>query len=122
MQPEKAKLLPVLEKTKTTYILWFNYREYFPKKSRYTLGDKIDRLFLTLLDLINLASYQKPEDKIITLTKSILTLDSLKFFLQLSFETKLLDTEKYITLSEHLQELGRMLGGWRKGLETKNTH
>ena len=122
MQPEKAKLLPVLEKTKTTYILWFNYRDTFPKKSRYTLGDKIDKLFLDILELLNIATYQKPDEKIITLRKTLLRLDSLKFFVMISWETKLLHTEKYIILSEHLHELGKIIGGWKKGLEAKDTH
>jgi len=83
------------------------------------LGDKIDRYFLEILELLHIATYQKPNDKIVTLIKIIIRLDSLKFFLQLSWETKLLDTNKYIILSEHLHELGRMIGGWKKGLETK---
>ncbi len=115
----QPKLLPVLEKVKEAYKLWFNYRDTFPKKSRYTLGDKIDRLFLTLLDLVNLAAYQKTEEKLVTLTKSILVLDSLIFFLQISFEVRLLDTQKYLKLSESLHEIGKMLGGWKKGLEAK---
>lgn len=121
MQSPRAKLLPVLEKTKATYILWFNYRDTFPKKSRYTLGDKIDKLFLDILELLNLATYQKLEDKLLTLSKTILKLDALKFFLMISWEVKLLDNQKYIALSEQLQELGRMIGGWKKGLGTKVT-
>ena len=118
----QVKLLPVLEKTKIAYILWFNYRDTFPKKSRYTLGDKIDKLFLDILELVNIAIYQRPEEKIITLRKTILRLDSLKFFIMISWETKLLHTEKYIILSEHLNELGKIIGGWKKGLEAKDTH
>ena len=118
-QVTQAKLLPVLEKTKTAYKLWFIYRDSFPKKSRYTLGDKIDRYFLEILELLHIATYQKPVDKIITLTKTIIRLDSLKFFLQLSWETKLLDTNKYVNLSELLHELGKIIGGWKKGLEAK---
>lgn len=119
LQTHKAKLLSVLEKTKEAYILWFNYRDTFPKKSRYTLGDKIDRYFLDILELLHIATYQKPQDKITTLSKGILRLDSLKFFLMIAWETKLLDTNKYSILSEHLHELGKMVGGWKKGLEAK---
>ena len=120
MQIPRAKLLPVLEKTKDTYKLWFNYRDTFPKKSRYTLGDKIDKLFLDILELLNLAMYQNIESKIITLSKTILKLDALRFFLTISWEVKLLDNQKYISLSENVHELGKIIGGWKKGLETKN--
>jgi len=120
LQIQRAKLLPVLEKTKDTYKLWFNYRDTFPKKSRYTLGDKIDKLFLDILELLNLAMYQNIESKIITLSKTILKLDALRFFLTISWEVKLLDNQKYISLSENVHELGKIIGGWKKGLETKN--
>ncbi len=36
----------------------------------------------------------------------------LKFFLQLGWEIKVLDNSKYVALSEPLDEVGRMLGGW----------
>ena len=83
------------------------------------MGDKIDKYCLDILELLHIATYQKPDEKIITLRKIILRLDSLKFFLSISWETKLLDTDKYITLSEHLHELGKIIGGWKKGLEAK---
>jgi len=115
-------MLPVLVRVKEVYVVWFNLRETMPKKSRYTLGDKIDKYFLDILELLNIATYQKTEDKIPTLRKAILRLDSLKFFLMISWEVRLFDTQKYTILSEHIHELGKMIGGWKKGLETKITH
>ena len=47
-------------------------------------------------------------------------LDLLKFFLQISWEIKALDNKKYITLSEKLGEIGKMIGGWIKGIEKEN--
>ncbi|MEK9186186.1 MAG: four helix bundle protein, partial [Patescibacteria group bacterium] len=38
----------------------------------------------------------------------------LKFFLQLAWELKSLDTKKYVLLSQRLDEIGKMLGGWIK--------
>ncbi|MBI3442319.1 MAG: four helix bundle protein [Candidatus Sungbacteria bacterium] len=46
-------------------------------------------------------------------------LDLLKFFLQLAWKLKLIDAKRYAELSQPLDEIGRMLGGWRKGLESK---
>jgi hypothetical protein len=31
----------------------------------------------------------------------------------------MIDTKRYISLSEKLEEIGRILGGWKRGLETK---
>ena len=63
--------------------------------------------------------YLPPEPKILLLGKAISKLDTLKFFMQLAWESKLIPNEKYINLSGKLEEIGRMLGGWRKGLENK---
>jgi hypothetical protein len=93
----------------------------FPKTERYGLGRRIDILFLEILEISFTASYLPPEQKIILLGKTISRLDVLKFFLQLSWENKLIPNEKYIEISENLEEIGRMLGGWRKGLLQKKT-
>jgi len=45
-------------------------------------------------------------------------LDALKFFLQIAWELKVLDNKQYLRLSEPLNEVGKMLGGWRKTLQT----
>jgi hypothetical protein len=56
-------------------------------------------------------------EKIISLKTASTKLDMLKFFLQLSWEIKALDNKKYITISEKLNEIGKMLGGWIKALK-----
>ncbi|MEK7078087.1 MAG: four helix bundle protein [Patescibacteria group bacterium] len=59
------------------------------------------------------------EQKIPILEKSRNKLDLLKFFFQIGWEIKILDDKKYIAISERLNEIGRMLGGWIKGLQNK---
>lgn len=46
-------------------------------------------------------------------------IDVLKFLLRVAWELKILDDKKYTKLSEGIQEIGRQVGGWRKGLQTK---
>lgn len=71
-----------------------------------------------MLELSFACVYLPPEPKIILLGKSIAKLDTLKFFTQLAWESKLIPSEKYIDLSTKLEEIGKMLGGWRKGLQS----
>lgn len=115
------KMLPVVEHTLGVYKLWYGYRDHFPKKSRYTLGDKIDARFLNILELISVASYQSPEEKLPTLNRAIMGVDVLKFLLRVAWELHILDEKKYIALSEGVQEIGKQIGGWRKGVEKKKT-
>lgn len=91
----------------------------FPKTERYGIGRRIDNLFLEVLELSFTAAYLPPEQKIVFLGKAISRLDILKFFLQLAWESKLVPDEKYLDLSARLEEIGRMLGGWRRGLQKK---
>ncbi len=100
----------------TVYKLWDEYRNHFPKKSRYALGGKIDILFLDTIEFLFTASYLGKEQKLPVLQRAGSKLDLLKFFLQVAWELKALDNRKYIALSEPLAEIGRMLGGWMKGL------
>ncbi len=79
----------------------------------------MDLLFLQTLELLFIASYQTKEEKPRTLKMAVKKLDLLKFFLRIIWELKILDNQKFIILSEKFQEIGQMLGGWKKGIETK---
>ena len=89
----------------------------FPKQSRYTLGAKIDTYFLVVIELLFVASYLPKGEKRPYLQKASIKLDLIKFFLQIAWEVKSLDNKKYIAFSEPLDEIGKMLEGWIKGIE-----
>ena len=110
-----------LEKEKAAYKFWLVLHRNFPKTERYGLGRRIDNLFLEILELTFTASYLPIDPKIILLGKIISRLDILKFFPQLAWENKLIPDEKYIELSKKLQEIGRDIGAWKKGLVEKKT-
>ena len=111
--------MPVIEHAVSVYKTWHRYRLDFPKSARYTLGDKIDHTFVRSLELLYIASYQNKEEKLPTLRGAVRSIDTLKFFLRVAWELRALDTKKYAVLSETMDELGRMVGGWKKGLEKK---
>ena len=106
----------VLLKIKEAYSIWFKMFSDFPKIHRYNLGGKIEEYFLIVLDSILLSLYLPKDKKVTKLELSSAKLDSLKFFLQLAWENKCLTNKKYAELSEILEEVGKMLGGWKKGL------
>jgi four helix bundle protein len=109
----------VLVKAKEAYGSWFKMLNDFPKVYRYNLGGKIETSFLSLLENIFASAYAIKDRKSAQLSLAILKLDNLKFFLQLAWENKCIATISYSSLSEQLDEIGRMLGGWKKGLENK---
>lgn len=109
----------MISKEKEAYQYWLALHRNFPKIERFGIGQKIEQSFLSILELTFTASYLPPAPKIILLGKTISRLDILKFFAQLAWENKLIPTGKYAELSQKLEEIGRMLGGWRKGLGSK---
>ncbi len=112
LQTHKAKLLPVLEKTKEAYKLWHDYHTLLPKIHRYSLGTRVDILFIDLIESLAVATFLSKEEKLPFVRIGIRKLDTLNILLLVLFETKSLDTKKYTTLSEKTNEVGRMLGGW----------
>jgi hypothetical protein len=107
----------VLLKQKETYRLWITIHRDFPRTERFGIGQKIEHSFLSVLELTFASVYLVAESKILMLSKTIAKLDNLKFFMQLAWESKLIPTDKYSKITESLEEIGRMLGGWRKGLQ-----
>jgi len=66
-----------------------------------------------------MASHSSREQKLLFLQKAGIKLDILKFFLQVAWEIKSIDNKKYIILSDNLNEVGRMLGGWNRQFNQK---
>jgi hypothetical protein len=63
--------------------------------------------------------YLPLERKIPRIELTISKLDGVKFFAQIAWENKCIPNKQYAELSEKLEEIGKMLGGWKKGLEKK---
>lgn len=111
-------------RTKEAYQVWHRGVANLKRVDRYTIGTKVDDTFLSLLELIfrGCFAYDKFE-KLSLVSQAIAKADLLKFFLQLSWEHKVIDHKNYGSLILLLDEVGRMLGGWKKSLVDKTpTH
>lgn len=120
-QPPPPKLLPVLERLKTAYILWCEYYQKIPKIHRYSLGERLDILFVEIIEAIACATFLARNEKQPYVRLAIRKLDTLIVLLGVLWETKSLDTKKYVTLSAPLDEVGKMLGGWNGQLTRQNS-
>jgi hypothetical protein len=97
--------------------MWHEYRPHLSKSTRYTIGEKIDGLFVEIIEALYVAGFMKPGEKLPYLLRAVRKLDLLKFFLQVAWEIKELDEKKYISLSLELDEVGRQLGAWYRRME-----
>lgn len=116
------KLLPLLQKAKSAYILWHEYHATLPKTHRYSLGLTVDRLFIEKIEAIVSAAFLSPAEKLPFVRVAIRKLDTLKLLVLILWETRSLDNKKYIALSLKIDEIGKMLGGWNGQLQKQNSH
>ena len=92
-----------------------------PRTARYTTGTRIENHFLDLLELIYKAYYAKLENKSEKIIESINKNDIIKYLLQIAYENKFVKEKEYLELSAKLQEVGKILGGWKNNVETKTS-
>ncbi|OGY95205.1 MAG: hypothetical protein A2611_00665 [Candidatus Komeilibacteria bacterium RIFOXYD1_FULL_37_29] len=101
-------------------MLWYGYHQTLVKTHKYTLGQKVDNLFVEAIEAIATASFLTKTEKLPYVKRAIQKIDTLKIFLLLLWETKSLDTKKYILLATKIDEIGKMLGGWNGQLTKQN--
>ncbi len=113
----------ILNRIKEGYLLWVNIVPHIAKGARYTIGSRIENKFLDLLDLSYLAYFTEKESKVAKISECILLLDTLKFLVSVAWEGKLISNSQCEEVAVKLEEIGKMLGGWKKSLnnpEKKN--
>ena len=113
----QATPLPLLQKLTSAYKLWHSFLSHIPRLTRYSLGEKVNQLFIELIELTLAATYSGREQKAAVVERASLKLDLLKYFVQIAWELKALDNQKFGALSQPLGEAGKMLGGWSKQLQ-----
>lgn len=98
-------------------MVWVNIVPHMPKGSRYTLGSRIENKFLDLLELAYIAYFSEKSKKAEKISECIMVLDTLKFLISVAWEGKLVSNKQCEDLAAKLEEVGKMLGGWKKNLD-----
>lgn len=101
--------------------MWYQYYQTLPKLHRHSLGQRIDVLFVEIIESISVASFLIKGEKLPYVRIAIRKLDTLRLLLMVLWETKSIDNKKYIALSLQLDEIGKMLGGWNGQLSKQNS-
>jgi hypothetical protein len=101
--------------------MWITFYETLPKIHKYTLGQKIDTLFVEVIEAISIATFLSREEKQPWVRLAIRKTDTLKILLMVLWEAKSIDNKKYLALSVKVEEIGKMLGGWSGQLAKQNS-
>jgi len=104
--------LPILGKVKEVYLIWYKFYQDIPKSHRHSLGQRIDILFIEIIEAISAAGFLGIEEKRPYVRLAIKKMDTLRVLLLVLWETGSLENKKYIALSLPLDKIGKMLGGW----------
>jgi hypothetical protein len=107
----------ILSRIKEGYLVWMDLVPHIAKGARYTLGARIENKFLDLLELLYAAYFSDKEKKPQKITDCILITDTLKFLISVAWEGKLISNKQCEDVAVKLEEIGKMLGGWRKSLD-----
>lgn len=113
------RILPLLQKLKSAYLLWYSFYQVLPKLHKHSLGLRIDTLFVESIEAVSIASFLSREEKSPYVRLAIRKADTLRILLMILWENKSIDDKKYIALSLKIDEVGKMLGGWQGQITTQ---
>jgi hypothetical protein len=104
---------PVVVGKAYDFVLWLLPKvETFPRSHRFTLGERLSAQGLDVLVILTEAAYTSSKDEL--LTQANRKINSTRLLLRLAKDLKLLSLDAYAFSAERLDEIGRMVGGWRK--------
>ena len=112
MESVSRQTAPVLEKT-YQFVLWVVPTvEKFPRSQKLLLSDRIQNSALDVLEGLVEAAYTKARAPI--LARVNLDLEKLRYLFRLAKDLHYLDLRRYEFAARALDEIGRMVGGWRQ--------
>ena len=96
----------------TEFLDWLmTTTDRFPKKSRQTLVNRINNLALDVVEHLVEARYGHSKAP---LKEVNLGLDKLRFMIRISYNRRYLANNQYEYACKHIDEAGKMIGGWQK--------
>lgn len=107
----------IINRVKEGYLIWVTIVPHIAKSARYTIGARIENLFLDLLEQSYTAYFSVREKKAEKIAECIVTLDILKYFIAIIWEGKFISHKQCEAIAIKLEEVGKMFGGWQKSLE-----
>lgn len=110
--------IPIFTKLYALYRAIAETLPSFPKTQRYSLGGRLERTVLDLLELLFFVPISPT--RLNTLQTMSVKVDLSKVLLRLAKDTQAITTNRYLELQTMLQEIGKMLGGWIRSTKIKN--
>ena len=95
------------------FLLWLVPTvEKFPRSQKFLIGDRIQSTALDVLEHLIEATYTRQRSR--QLTQANLGIEKLRILFRLAMELRHLNKRRYEHAARSLDEIGRLIGGWRK--------
>ncbi len=106
---------PVVVAKTYDFVKWLLPKvENFPRAHKFTVGERLSVQGLDLLGALVEAAYSVRKDELLqTANRKV---NSTRYLLRLAKDLKLMTMDSYAFSAEQLDEIGRMVGGWRKSV------
>jgi len=106
---------PVAVSKAYDFVLWLLPKvEKFSRGYRFTVGERLSAQGLDVLVLLVEAAYATSKEGL--LSDANRKINGTRYLLRLAKDLQLLSADSYAFAAERLDEIGRMVGGWRKSL------
>ena len=110
--------LPVIVKSYELYKDLIEAQKHLSKSWRHSLGLSSENSVLQLMEELVMAKSAPKTTKAMYLIKANATLEVLTLKLRLLLELKLVNSTRAFQLQAKTSEIGRMLGGWLKSVQS----
>ncbi|HLD26787.1 MAG TPA: four helix bundle protein [Patescibacteria group bacterium] len=110
--------LPIINRTYELYKAIVDINNHLEKRYRYSLGQSLETTVLDLLQQLIMAKNAPKPLKSPYLIKASSFVEIATLKLRLFLELKIANETKIFQAQSKLAEIGRMLGGWLKSLNT----
>jgi hypothetical protein len=95
------------------FLLWLVPAvEKFPRSQKFLLGDRLQSTALDVLELLVEATYTR--NRATMLARANMGIEKLRILVRLATELKHFDHKRYEHAARSLDDVGRLIGGWRK--------
>lgn len=111
--PDNSKHTGVALEKAYQFTLWLVPTvEKFPRAQKFLLGDRIQSAALDVLEGLIEATYTRNRAPVLRAVN--LKLEKLRLLFRLATDLQILDLRRYEHAARHLDEIGRLVGGWLK--------
>ncbi len=108
--------MSLFQKAYDLYRVLHEATKKYSKGDRYSIGEETKKKVLEVIEAITKAGHAKKEWKVSLIEQAVISLELVKVFTRLGYDTRSLNQQQYLEIQERIQEIGRMLGGWKRSL------